>query len=328
MNKAILLVNVGTPDSPDVHDVKKYLSQFLNDPHVMNIPWLWRKILVNGMIIPFRARKSAAIYRLLWTKDGAPLRFYLEQVRDRLQQQLARHADVWAAFSYSQPNIADVMDKMQGKGYQQITVIPLFPQYAVSTTGSVEDNVKKHISRWSMQPKLKIVRQFYDEPLFLDAWNERIIAYHPGQYQHIVFSFHSLPLSHLPKECRQQQYPCGCMKQAEPCYRATCYDTAGRLANRLGLNEKQYTVAFQSHMSKRWMQPFTEDVLKKLAVENAKILVVAPSFVADCLETSIELGIEYKELFLKNGGSKYVWVESLNDHAKWIEALKVIGSDT
>ncbi len=332
MKKAVLLVNVGTPDSPDVRDVKKFLSLFLNDPHVINIPRLRRKILVDLIIVPFRASKSAAEYRRLWTENGSPLRYYLEKVRDLLQTRLSGHTDVWAAMNYGHPDIADVMNEMGRKGYDRLTVVPLFPQYAVSTTGSTEAAVMRHIARWPNRPELNIVRQFYDHPLFLDAWTERIMMHLSGQDRHVVFSFHGLPLNHLPPKCRREGI-CECSLHenvanmhvvSSNCYKAACYDTARKLTNRLGLTIDQYTVAFQSRMSNRWMRPFTEDVLGQLAEKGAKVLVVAPSFVADCLETTIELGIEYKELFLKKGGRKYTLVESLNDAPKWTEVLEAI----
>ncbi len=333
MKKAILLVNVGTPDSLDIRDIRKYLSLFLNDPHVMNIPWLWRKILVNGIIVPFRASGSAAKYRQLWTENGSPLRLHLENIRDKLQERLGDQADIWIAMNYSEPYLPHVMQRMQEQGYREIVVIPLFPQYAVSTTGSVEDNIMKYITQWPVQPKLTIVRQFYDHPVFLDAWTDRIAAYCPEQYEHVVFSFHGLPLSHLPLPCRKEQIPCGCSQLPEAmdvyakpnrCYRWACYDMACKLAGRLGLKDDQYTVAFQSRISSHWMRPFTDHVLKKLASKSAKVLVVAPSFVADCLETSVELDIEYKELFLERGGSAYTLVDSLNDEPKWIETLVML----
>ncbi len=329
MKKAILLINVGTPDSPELHDVRRFLSVFLNDPHVITLPGFWRKLLVNLVIVPFRAPKSAALYRQLWTENGSPLRYYLEQVRDLLQKKTGNGTDVWAAMNYGKPNIADVMNEMRSEGYQQLTVIPLFPQYALSTTGSVEDKVKKYMAQWPDKPELNIVRQFYHHPVFLEAWNKRITDYEPEKYDHLVFSFHGLPLSHLPVACRKRE-TCTCMQQANNtgltdmpsyCYKATCYDMAAKMAARLGLANENYSVAFQSRMSNSWLQPFTDHTLNELAAKGMKVLVVAPSFVADCLETSTELGIEYKKMFLDNGGKKYTLVESLNDQPEWIEAL-------
>jgi ferrochelatase len=336
LKRAVLIVNVGTPDSPNIRDVWKFLSRFLNDPHVMTIPWLWRKLLVNLVIIPFRVFKSAALYRQLWTENGSPLLFYLEKVCALLQRRLDGVADVWTATSHGTPGIASVMAEMRLKGYQKITVVPLFPQYASSTTGSVESSVVKQIARWPQKPELAVIRHFYSHPLFLKAWVKRIAASHPEQYDHIIFSFHGLPLNHLPEKCRAQHNGsgrCACFRNMEPagmfaipacCYKAECYDMARQLAVLLGLAENRYTISFQSRLSKGWLQPFTDLTLKRFAAEGAKVLVVAPSFIADCLETSVELGIMYKNMYFKNNGKQYAWVESLNDQPEWIEALSAI----
>jgi ferrochelatase len=327
VDKAILLINVGTPDTPDVRDVKKFLLHYLNDRHVMRMPWLCRQLLVRAIIVPFRASRSAALYRQLWTKDGSPLRFYLEKVCNRLQERMKDRAEVWAAMTYGKPDIRTVMNNMAQSGYRQLTIIPLFPQYANSTTGSAEFRVIRQIANWPCKPELKIIRQFYNHPLFIDAWVDRIRAYHPEHYQQVVFSFHGLPLSHLPKTCRSEGCHCTHPVTAN-CYKASCFDTVNKLAVGLGLTNDKYTVTFQSRLSKHWMRPFTDDTLKKLASEKKSVLVVAPSFIADCLETSIELGVEYKKLFLENGGSDYNWVESLNDHPKWVTAVEAIAGDS
>ena len=329
-------MNLGTPDSPEINDVRKFLSVFLNDPFVITLPRFWRKLLVDIIIVPFRASKTAASYRQLWTKDGSPVLFYLEQVRKRLQDKLNDEADVWAAMNYGSPNVTEVMARMQAKGYRWLTVIPLFPQYASSTTGSIENKITKLIASWDNKPELTVVRQFYHHPLFLEAWYQRISAYHPENYDHIVFSFHGLPLSHLPENCRRysgKQEICKCLlpecdaglfAMSSGCYRAMCYDMAAKMSTRLKIKIGEYSVAFQSRMSNNWLRPFADQTLKRLAAKRQKILVVAPSFVADCLETNVELGIEYKKLFTNNGGRQYTLVESLNDQPEWIETLLVI----
>jgi ferrochelatase len=326
VDKAILLINVGTPDTSDVGDVKRFLLQFLSDRHVIRMPWLCRQLLVRLFIVPFRVSRSAALYRQLWTKDGSPLRFYLEKLCDQLQERMEGRTDVWGAMTYGKPGVKTVMDNMAQLGYRQLTVIPLFPQYADSTTGSAEAHVIRQIANWPGKPELKIVRQFHDHPLFIDAWIDRIRTYHPERYQQIVFSFHGLPLSHLPKACRSEN--CRCTHPVTTsCYKASCYATADKLASGLELTTDRFTVTFQSRLSKHWMRPFTDEVLKRLASEKKSVLVAAPSFIADCLETSVELGMEYQKLFLENGGSDYNWVESLNDHPKWVAAVEAIAGD-
>ncbi len=336
MKKAVLLVNVGTPDTPAVRDVRRFLARFLNDPYVIHIPWVWRKLLVNMLIVPFRSPKSAALYRKLWTDKGSPIRYYLDSVRDDLQKILSDQVDIWAAMNYGNPNLSQVLNKMQDKGYHQITVIPLFPQYALSTTGSVEHHVLKDIDRWPVRPEVVMIRQFYDQPVFLHAWLSRILPYHPENYDQIIFSFHGLPLSHLPEPCRhyrKDQNVCSCSKPleisdlyvvADYCYKAACYDMADKMAKLLELTKTEYIVAFQSRMSRHWLEPFTDRVLEQCAAKKQKVLVIALSFVADCLETNVELGIEYKQMFFKRGGTEHTLVESLNDQPEWIHALATI----
>jgi len=323
MKSAVLLVTIGTPASYSVGDVRRYLSRFLNDPYVINIPWLWRKLLVYLIIVPFRAPKSAAKYQKIWTKDGFPLYVYLKIVRDQLADRIGSDADVWYAMSYASPDIEEVLMKMENEGYQQITVVPLFPNYANSTTGSICDSVNKALKLWKKEPQLNFVNSYYDHPLFLDAWVDRIGRYTPEHYDHILFSFHGLPLSHLPQK-RQVDRSVTEEKPDYDDYEGVCYYFAKLIAERLGLKEKQYSVAFQSRMSKRWLRPFTDQKLISLAVDKQKVLVVPLSFVADCLETTLELGEEYKEIFLAHGGEEYQLVDSLNDSPKWLDALEKI----
>ncbi len=327
MKTAVILMNIGTPDSLKRKDVRRYLSQFLDDPHVINISWLWRKILVKLIIVPFRTRHSAALYQKLWTEEGSPLRYYSMCLRESLQKLYDGQTDIYIAMNYGYPNVSAVMQEIREKEYIQLIVLPLFPHYAMSTTGSAIDAVAKNMAKWAVKPTIKIIDRFFNHPAFLDAWVDRIMPYDPKRFDHVVFSFHGLPLSHIPKECRMKQGNSenhNCLEK-QPCYQASCYVTARSLADRLGLSHQQYTASFQSHMGKHWLRPFTDQALKDLAHRGVStILVIAPSFVADCLETTIELGDEYKELFLSNGGREYVWVESLNDSPKWTHALKEI----
>jgi ferrochelatase len=332
VKKAVLLVNIGTPESPQMKDVRRFLSAYLNDPHVIRLPKFWRKLLVNGIIVPFRAPKSAQAYRQLWTADGSPLRSYLEQVRQKLQERLGPETDVWAAMRYGNPNLADVMAAMRENQYARLTVIPLFPQYAASTTGTIEDSLYEQLTQWKAAPELRFVRQFYFYPPFLEVWKKKLAAHHPHTYDRIVFSFHGLPLSHLPPECRVTcgNKICACSSrpaetdffQPAHCYKWSCYDFAAKMATLLGLDESQYLVTFQSRIATGWLQPYTDHSLKALAAKRLKVLVAPLSFVADCLETKIELGIEYRKLFLTRGGQDYHWIEGLNTQQDWIEVLE------
>ena len=328
--KAVLVINLGTPDSPSVGDVRSYLSQFLNDPRVIDIPWLWRKILVNLIIVPFRAPKSAGIYKRLWTANGSPLLYYSERVQRLLQSSLGSDYDVYLAMRYKNPSIPDVLEKMREKNYAEIVVLPMFPQYASASTGSAFDEVMRVTRHWWVIPNIRYVSQYYDHPLFIHAFVERAKAHNLADYDHILFSYHGLPERQVEKvhpglSCTD----CNCHTDIELpsekqfCYRATCYATTRLLARQLGLTSKDYTVCFQSRLDQKWLKPFSDEVVAECARKGMKkILVFSPAFTADCLETVIEIGEEYQEIFHKHGGEKVQLVESLNDHPLWIECLK------
>lgn len=326
--RAVILVNVGTPDAPEKKAVRRFLKEFLGDGHVIDIPWLPRKILVNFIIVPFRAKKSTRLYQQLWTDKGSPLLYYLNRVVERLQQTVNADTKVYGAMRYQNPSLKTVLETIRKQKYESITVVPLFPQYTLSTTGTITDFVMKQVQKWNTVPNLTIIPQFYNNSLFLEAFTERIKRYRPANYDHIIFSYHGIPLRHLEKvhgvtkctdcNCELTMPPCGKM-----CYKATCYETTRLLAERLNLSQENYTTSFQSRLSKNWLSPFTDEKIVSLAKEGKKkVLVASPAFVADCLETIIEIGEEYIELFKTNGGEQLTLVESLNDSDKWIECLK------
>lgn len=327
---AVLLINLGTPDSPSVSDVRSYLSQFLNDARVIDIPWLLRKMLVNLIIVPFRAPKSAKIYQKLWTENGSPLLYYSEKVRDLLQKEMPETHDVYLAMRYKNPSIPDVLDRIRRKNYERIIVVPLFPQYASATTGSAHEEVMRVISKWWVIPEIKMISQFYDHPLYLQGYVERAKKYDLSEYQHILFSYHGLPERQVDKVyddglCADHNCENELTDDNKFCYKATCYATSRLLAERLGISTDQYTVCFQSRLDKKWLTPFSDEVVKECARKGMKkILVFSPAFTADCLETIIEIGDEYQEIFTHLGGEKVQLVESLNDHPVWIQCLKEI----
>jgi ferrochelatase len=325
---AVLLINVGTPDSPSVRDVRSYLFEFLNDPRVIDLPWLLRKMLVNLIIVPFRAPKSAKLYQQLWTDQGSPLSLHSNNVRDRLQEQLGENYSIFVAMRYANPNIRDVLERIRFSNFSELIVVPMFPHYASSSTGTAIEAVLQQVKSWTVIPEIKIVGQFYDDPKFLDAFAEKISQYHPAAYDHVLFSYHGLPLRHINSihpEIRCKE--CSCTKALPPhgafCYKATTYETTRLLATRLGLPEGKFSQSFQSRLSDKWLEPFTDKQLAKMAKEGTKsILIVAPAFVADCLETTVELGVDFKQQFLEAGGEKLEYVESLNDSPHWIDAIK------
>lgn len=328
--KAVLLVNLGTPDSPSVRDVRSYLSQFLNDPRVIDIPWLSRKILVNMIIVPFRAPKSAAIYKKLWTSNGSPLLYYSREVQRLLASELGGSHEVFLAMRYKNPSIPAVLEEVRSKNFDEIIVLPMFPQYASASTGSALEEVKRVTGKWWVIPEIRYISQYYDHPTFIEAVVDRSKVYNLAAHDHILFSYHGLPERQVEKvhpglACAN----CDCHNAGEItperkfCYRATCYATTRLIAEKLNLSPDRYTVCFQSRLDQKWLKPFSDEVVAACAKKGMrKILVFSPAFTADCLETIIEIGEEYQEIFEKHGGNKVQLVESLNDHPLWIRCLK------
>lgn len=328
MSKAILLINLGTPDSPDKKSVRSYLRQFLNDPFVIDMPRIARLLLVNLIIIPFRLNKSTKLYKRLWTESGSPILLHLEKLRERLQHESGEKYPVYAAMRYGNPSIQSVLSAIDQSGVEEVLVLPLFPQYASSTTGSIVHTVQKHQKKLQNIRDIKFIRQFYDDPGFINAFCKRIAGYQPESFDHIIFSCHSLPERHIQLiHPEHRVHGCVCEQKmpvyGKECYKATGYQTARLIAGALDLSQDHYTVSFQSRFAKKWIGPFTEDVVVQLAREGkSRILVVAPSFVADCLETIVEIGQDYRELFIRHGGKELVMCESLNAEEEWVEAVK------
>jgi protoporphyrin/coproporphyrin ferrochelatase len=329
--KAVLLVNLGSPDSPEPSDVRRYLTEFLNDPRVIDIAWMGRKLLVNGIIVPFRHRKSAKVYKKLWTENGSPLIHYGRQVQQLLQQKFNAekdaHTTVFLAMRYQNPSLESALAEIVKWNPDDLVIIPLFPQYASASTGSVIDKCMRVMRDLWTFPNIKIVSQFYDHPLFIQAFVERGKQYDLSQYDHVLFSYHGLPERHVDKvyedrECKKHSCEDEINDENKLCYKATCYATTRLIAEGLGLKKENYTVCFQSRLGKGWIEPFSDYVIKDKAKKGMKnLLVFSPAFVADCLETTIEIGDEYQELFEEHGGKKIQLVESLNESPTWINTL-------
>lgn len=332
MKKAVLLVNLGTPESPARKHVEKYLTEFLNDPFVIDLPWLMRKLLVNLIIIPFRVKKSTGFYQRLWTEEGSPILRHLEQLGAKLQKAVGCETTVYVAMRYGKPALKQVLNEINKSGADDLHVVPLFPQYASSTSGSIIHAVQKSKSKLQNVKQIRFTEQFYDKPGFINAFSERIAGYHPASFDHVIFSFHSLPVRHIENihpetssascSCEDSFPSCGRM-----CYKATSYKTARLIADKLHIKREDYTVAFQSRFANNWIGPFTEDIVIQSALSGkSRVLIVAPSFVADCLETIVEIGQDYQSLFKTHGGNELVMVESLNAKDCWVKALKEIVS--
>jgi ferrochelatase len=328
--KVVLLVNLGTPNSPERKDVYHYLKQFLLDPRVIDLSWLKRNILVRGIIAPFRSKSSSDIYKLLWTEDGSPLKVYGEKVAKMLQDSLADDYQVELAMRYQNPSMDSVLEKIKSMQPESITLIPLFPQYASASTGSVIEEFMRIVSKWQIIPEIKSISSFHNHPDLIKIFsdNARLMDYH--KYDHLLFSFHGIPQRQLIKadECNHCLKTEGCCQTISSknhmCYSAQCFETARLIAEELDLTKDNYTVGFQSRLGKDpWTQPFTPDVIEDLQKKgNKKILVFSPSFVADCLETIVEIGIEYKEDYVKSDDQLIDLVPSLNDNKLWVGLLK------
>lgn len=328
--KAVLLVNVGTPDKPDIKHVGKFLFQFLNDPEVIDIPWFLRILLVNFFIIPFHILKSKQNYNELWDQKGSPLLYHLMSMETKLQQKLGKEYKIVAAMRYGNPSLRNALQILLNDHYDEIIVLPLFPQFASSTTGSIINWINKELSRYETYPNIRLVKYFYHHPLFLEAFVKRIQFYNPQHFDHVIFSYHGLPVSHIQSiHPEKEVFTCNCTSEFPPngdlCYKASCYHTTRLLAKGLNIKEENYSTSFQSQMGKNWLRPFTGEILESLLkMGKKKVLIVTPSFVSDCLETLVEINKEMKNKFIHSGGEELVLVESLNDSDDWIDALSGI----
>lgn len=328
----VLLVQLGTPDSPKTNDVRRYLSEFLNDPRVIDLPWLGRKILVNGIIVPFRAPKSAKVYKELFEmyEGVSPLTLHTENAVAKLQDRFANDdVTIHWAMRYQNPSMYDVMEQMREQNYDHILVLPLFPQYASATTGSAIDLAMRIMQKWWVVPEVSMINQFWDNEGYIDSIVERAKEFNLDDYDHIMFSYHGLPDRHVDKVyegsdlCSDQPCETEVNEKNKFCYKATCYATTRLIAAKLNIPEDRYTVCFQSRLDKKWLTPFADKVVEEQGEKGAKkILAFSPAFVADCLETVIEIGDEYQELFEEKGGEKVQLVPSSNDHDRFIDGLE------
>jgi protoporphyrin/coproporphyrin ferrochelatase len=326
----VLLMQLGTPDSPKTSDVRRYLSEFLNDPRVIDLPYLARKLLVNGIIVPFRAPKSAKIYQELWdmSNGSSPLLTHTQNVTQLLQQKMTEEITVEFAMRYQNPSMDMVLEKIRKANYDKLVLIPLFPQFASASSGSAIEKAMNIIRKWWVIPEIKIVSQFWDSEGYINSIVERSKSFNLKSYDHILFSYHGLPNRHVDKVyegsdlCSDQPCESEINESNKFCYKATSYATTRLIAHKLGLKESDYTVCFQSRLDKKWLTPFSDQVVEDWAKKGAKkLLVFSPAFVADCLETLVEIGSEYQEIFEEHGGNKVDLVPSSNDHPEFVTCL-------
>ena len=312
MKRALLIVNLGTPNKPTYFSVFKYLRQFLMDRRVININPILRFFLVNLIICPTRSFSSTKIYKKVWNKEtGSPLLHNTKKLTQKIQSKLPEYT-VEYAMRYQNPSIENVLNKLLIQNPDEIIILPLFPHYAAATTGSVYEEVSRILSKKWVVPKIKFINQFYDNDKFIDAWVEKARKFNINSYDKIIFSYHGIPNSHVDNVyensvCNDHDCEKKITEDNKFCYKATTYETTKLIASRL---------------TNKWLSPFTDEVLQSMAKEGKKnVLVFSPSFTADCLETIIEIGDEYNELFISSGGQKLDYVESLNYSDLWSDAI-------
>jgi protoporphyrin/coproporphyrin ferrochelatase len=327
--EGVLLANLGSPDAPRTPEVRRYLREFLSDPRVIDIPAVPRWLLLNLFILPFRPRKSAEAYRKIWMEDGSPLLVHGNALRAELEARLDR--PVALGMRYGKPSIADAMRVLKTRGVDRIAVLPLYPQVASASSGTVLEKVFIEAGREWNVPDLVTVPAFFDDPGFIAAWEvvgrpvlERVNP------DHVLFSFHGLPERQVRKadpsgsHCLARVTCCdGLGVVNRNCYRAQCFATARAMALALKLPAGGYTVAFQSRLGRDpWIKPYTDHLLREFPDKGVKRLVVfCPAFVADCLETLEEIGLRGRDTFLAAGGDTFAMAPSLNATPRWVETV-------
>jgi ferrochelatase len=327
----VLLIQLGTPNSPKTSDVRTYLSEFLNDPRVIDLPWLARLLLVNGIIVPFRAPKSAKIYKELWEHGNgvSPLLTHSMNLQNKLKEEFkSDNVTIELAMRYQNPSMDSVLERMRLANYDQIIILPLFPQYASASSGSAIEKAMNIIRNWWVIPEIKIINQFWDNEGYINSVVDRAKQFDLDDYDHILFSYHGLPERQVDKVyegtdlCGDQPCETEVNEKNKFCYKATSFATTRLIAEKLGIPENRYTVCFQSRLDKKWLTPFSDKIVEEHAKRGAKkLLIFSPAFVADCLETIIEIGTEYQEIFEEYGGEKVQLVPSSNDHPEFVKGL-------
>lgn len=329
VEKGILLVNLGSPNSTEVADVKSYLDEFLMDKHVIDIPYPIRTLLVKGIILRTRPPKSAEKYKTIWTPEGSPLIVLSQRLTNKIQ--LLTKQPVALAMRYGQPSIESGLQDLLLKGVKEVTVLPLYPQYAMATTQSIIEKTERIRKKRFPELKIQFTPAFYHTSEYIDALSKSVASQlSTFDYDHLLLSYHGIPERHIRKSdithshCKIDGSCCQTPSSAhEFCYRHQCYATTRLLIEKLQLDESKVTTSFQSRLGQqKWLQPYTSDAVEDLAKRGIKKLaIVTPAFVTDCLETLEEIGIEAKEQFLDLGGEAFLALKCLNDDDLWAKAL-------
>ena len=315
----VLLVNLGTPEAPTASAVRRYLREFLSDPRVVAIPRLvWWPILYLA-ILPFRPARTARKYAMIWREDGSPLRVSLarqvQMLRGYLGERTKQAVPVAGGMRYGKPSVAEALEELGARACDRIVVLPLYPQYATSTTASTEDAVARALARWRPAPRLVVVREFHAHPLYVKAIARNVNEYwmKAGRPDRLIMSFHGLPAA---------------VAAREP-YEAQCRESARLIATELGWNDARTLVTFQSRLGRaEWLTPYTANTLAALGREGiARVDVICPGFAADCLETLEEIAIEGRKLFLEAGGKEFHYIPTTNDTPSWMTALTALAAE-
>lgn len=326
--KGVLLVNLGSPDSTSVKDVKKYLAEFLMDKMVMNMSYLFRLILVKGIILRTRPEKSAEAYKKIWWKEGSPLIILSERLQKKVQQLVK--VPVSLGMRYGSMSIQKGLEELKNKGVDEVFVMPLYPHYAMSSYETVVHKAKRVQQDNYPEMNLSFLPIFYNNPDYIKVMADNIREQLKDfDYDHILFSYHGLPESHIRKEApetHKEKFEIDkdcCADPMDTCYRFQVFETTRLIVKELQLKEGTYSNAFQSRLvNEPWLQPYTDTEIERFAKEGKKKLaVIAPAFVTDCLETLEEIAMEGKSQFLDNGGESYKFIPCLNDNDDWVNTI-------
>jgi len=328
--KGIVLMNLGSPDSTQVKDVRRYLTEFLMDGRVIDYPYLLRSLLVKGIIVPFRAPKSAEAYSTIWTKEGSPLIVLTRQLQAALQEKVDVPVEI--AMRYGNPTPAAAFDRLldRNPGLEEVVAVPLYPHYAMASYETAVEYAREVYANKQYPFKLSFIKPFYDDADYIAALAESMRPYLEQSYDHILFSYHGIPARHLVKtdttgsHCMKVNDCCNLASNAHKvCYRHQCFVTTRLVTQALQIPENKYSISFQSRLGKGWLQPFTDKRLEEMPKEGIKkLLILCPAFISDCLETLEEIEERGKETFLEAGGETYTMIPCLNVHPLWVQLLE------
>lgn len=325
---AVLLVNLGSPDSTSVKDVRRYLREFLSDDRVIDAPKPIQQFILNCFILPTRPKKSAEAYKTIWQPEGSPLIITSKNLQRLLQDKVEPRVEL--AMRYGSPSIPDAIEKLKADGVKNLFLVPLYPHYAMSSFETVVVKVMEEVAARSPEMKVTTLQPFYKDPAYIEALYISAKPYLEDEYDHLLFSYHGIPVRHLNKadsskaHCNIVPDCCStCSPVHSTCYRHQCLATTEHFTQRAGIPKDKFSVSFQSRLgSEPWLQPYTDETLESLAKQGKKrIVVMTPAFVSDCLETLEEIAEEGKEEFMHAGGEKFTMVPCLNEHPSWVQFL-------